>query len=158
MAVSISVYNQYNKATFAWDIAHLPRGKTRATRTASAGHSMTAASKNQDAAWEVLNYLGSRAAYEHWARLGLTIPTYKDVAAGPLVLNPNAPPKSAKIAQDAFAYARPEPINGDWATVQAEIGKAMNTVYAGATDAKAALSAIVPTVESLLAKTPEAPK
>lgn len=155
MVTSICVYTNFNKATFEWDIAHLPRGTRRVTRTASAGHSMTAASKNKDAAWEVLKFLGSKPAYEHWAKLGLTIPTFKEVAASPLVLNPNTPPKSAKIAQDAFAYARPEPIAGDWGNVQAEIGRAMNRVYASETDAKSALSAIVQVVESLLAKVPE---
>ena len=35
-----------------------------------------------------------------------------------------------------------------------EISKAMNDVYAGKSDAKSALTAIVPVVESLLAKTP----
>ena len=72
------------------------------------------------------------------------------------MLNPNAPPKSAKIATDAFAYARPEPISGDWGNVGAEISKAMAEVYAGKVDAKGALTPIVPVVESLLSKTPVA--
>ena len=131
MFVQICVYTNFNQAQFDWDIVPLPKGKTQVTRTASAGHSMTAASKNKDAAWEVLKFLGSKPSYEHWAKLGLTIPTFKEVAESPLVLNPNAPPKSAKIATDAFAYARPEPISGDWGNVGAEISKAMAEVYAG---------------------------
>jgi multiple sugar transport system substrate-binding protein len=157
MYVQISVYTSFNQAQFDWDIVPIPRGKTQATRTASAGHSMTAASKNKDAAWEVLKYFGSKPAYEHFAKGGLTIPTYKEVAESPLVLNPNAPPKSAKIATDAFAYARPEPISGDWGNVGAEVTKAMAEVYAGKVDAKGALTPIVPVVESLLSKTPVAP-
>jgi multiple sugar transport system substrate-binding protein len=156
MFVSISVYTNWNQAQFEWDIVPLPRGKSQVTRTASAGHSMTAASKNKDAAWEVLKYLGSKPVYEHWAKTGLMIPTFQEVAASPLVLNPSVPPRSAKIATDAFKYARPEPISGDWGNVGAEISKAMNEVYGGKADAKAALTAIVPVVESLLSKTPVA--
>jgi multiple sugar transport system substrate-binding protein len=156
MYVQISVYPDFSQAQFDWDIVPLPKGKTQVTRTASAGHSMTAASKNKDAAWEVLKMLGSKPSYEHWAKLGLTIPTFKEVAESPLVLNPNAPPKSAKVATDAFAYARPEPISGDWGNVGAEITKALADVYAGKLEAKAALQAIVPVVESLLSKTPVA--
>jgi multiple sugar transport system substrate-binding protein len=155
MVTSISVYSNYNKAQFDWDIAHLPRGRTRQTRTASAGHSVTAMSKNKEASWEVLKWLASKPSYEHWAKTGLTLPTHKEVANSPLVINPSQPPKSAKIALDAFAYARSEPISGDWGNVGAEINKAMNEVYGGKTDAKGALSAIVQVVESLLAKTPE---
>lgn len=152
--VQISVYNSFNKAQFDWDIHHLPRGKSRSTRTASAGHSITAASKVKEAAWEVLKYFGSKAAYEHWARLGLTLPTYREVAQGPLVINPNAPPRSAKIALDAFSYARPEPIGGDWGNVQAEVGKAFTRAFSGEVDARTALTAIVQVVESLLARVP----
>jgi len=156
MAISISVYTNFNKAQFEWDVTHLPKGSkgNRVTRTASAGHSMTAASKNKDAAWEILKLLGAKSSYEHWAKNGLTIPTYKEVANGPIVLNPNQPPKSAKVALDAFSYARPEPISGDWGTVGTTISTAMNDAYGGKTDAKGALTAIVPVVESLLAKTP----
>ncbi len=157
MFIQYSVYTTFNKAQFDWDIVPVPKGKTRVTRTASAGHSMTQASKNKDAAWEILRLLGDKPAYEHWAKLGLTIPTYKDVAYGPLFLNPSQPPKSNKIALDAFSYARPEPISGDWGNVGAAIQNAMNDVYAGTTDAKTALAAIAPQVESLLAKVPTAP-
>jgi hypothetical protein len=101
-----------------------------------------------------MRLLGSKAAYENWAKVGLTIPAFKEVATGPLVLNPSLPPKNAKVAQDAFAYARPEPITGDWAAVSAEITKAFMDIFAGTSDAKSALSAIVPIVESALAKVP----
>ena len=155
MVPSIPVITDYKDATFEWDYYPMPKGsKGRVTRSASAGHSMTAASKNKDAAWEIIKLLGSKSTYEHWAKIGLTIPAYKDVATGPLVLNPNLPPKSAKVAQDAFAYARPEPIVGDWGSVSGEISKAFVDIFAGKTDAKAALTAIVPVVESYLTKTP----
>ena len=99
--------------------------------------------QEQGRTWEVLKMLGSKPSYEHWAKLGLTIPTFKEVAESPLVLNPNSPPKSAKIATDAFAYARPEPIGGTrtaWGPNQQGNGQ----LFAGKLEAKAALQAIVP--------------
>ncbi|MGH2371529.1 MAG: ABC transporter substrate-binding protein, partial [Chloroflexota bacterium] len=154
MVVSISVWTNYLQSQFEWDVAHLPRGKTRSTRTASAGHSMTAQSKNKDAAWEWLKFIGSKPAYEHWAKTGLTIPTHKEVASSNLFLNPDLPPKNAKIALDAFSYARSEPIAGDWGNVGAEVQKAMTEAYAGRADAKGALTSIVQIIEGLLAKVP----
>jgi multiple sugar transport system substrate-binding protein len=154
MFVQISVYTNFNKAQFDWDIAPLPKGKAKATRTASAGHSMTTGSKNKDAAWEFLKHLASKPTYEHWARTGLTIPTHKEVAEA-MVGNPTQPPRSARISLDAFSYARPEPISGDWGNFGAEVGKALAPVWAGQTDAKSALTPVVQTVESLLAKVPE---
>jgi multiple sugar transport system substrate-binding protein len=158
MVVGLSDYAPYNKAEFEWDIFHLPRGRSKLTRTASAGFSMAAGSKNKDAAWVAFKYLGSRPMYENLARLGVTIPTLKEVASGPLVVKPDQPPKSAKIALDAFAYARTEPINGDWATFRSEYAKALGEVYAGGVSAKQAFSAVVPVMEQLLGKTPVAAK
>ena len=78
--------------------------------------------------------------------------------SSPLVLKPDVAPKNAKLALDAFAYAKPEPISGDWGNVGNEIAKAMGPVYEGKATAKDALTAITGTVESLLAKVPDAPK
>jgi multiple sugar transport system substrate-binding protein len=154
MVVGLSDYNPYNKAEFEWDVFHLPRGKSRVTRTASAGLSMAAATKNKDAAWVAFKYLGSKPMYENLAKLGVTIPTHKEVANSALVLKPDAPPKSAKIGLDAFAYARTEPINGEWATIRAEYAKALADVYAGTTSAKNAFAAIAPAMDQLLGKVP----
>jgi multiple sugar transport system substrate-binding protein len=156
MIVALSDYNPYNKAEFEWDVFHLPRGKSRVTRTASAGYSMAAATKNKDAAWVAFKYLGSKPMYENLAKLGVTIPTHKEVANSPLVLKPDTPPKNAKVGLDGFAYARTEPINGEWATIRADYAKALNDVFAGTTSAKNAFSAIAPSMDQLLGKVPVA--
>jgi multiple sugar transport system substrate-binding protein len=153
MFVQICVYNSFNRAQFDWDVVQLPKGKTKATRTASAGHSISAGSKNKDAAWEALKMLASKPTYEHLAKTGLTVPTHKEVAQA-MVGNPTQPPRNAKIALDAFSYARSEPIAGDWGNFGAEVNKALTPVWAGQVDVKGALNPIVQTVESLLAKVP----
>ena len=153
MFVQISVCSNFNRAQFDCDIVPLPRGRTKATRTASAGHSMAAGSKNKDAAWEFLKVLASKPTYEHWAQTGLTIPTHKEVAEA-MMGKPTQPPLSARIALDAFSYARSEPISGDWGNFGAEVGRALAPVWAGQVDAKGALTPVVQTVESLLTKIP----
>ena len=153
MFIQICVYTNFNKAQFDWDIVPLPQGKTKATRTASAGHSMTALSKNKDAAWEVQKMLASKASYEHWSKTGLTVPTYKEVAQA-AVVNPTTPPKAAKIALDAFAYARSEPIAGDWGNFGTEISTALAPVWAGTSSAQSALTPIVQAAEVHLTKVP----
>jgi len=156
MVIGLSDYNPYNKAEFEWDVFHLPRGKSRVTRTASAGFSMAAASANKEAAWVAFKYLGSKPMYENLARLGVTIPTYKEVANSSLVIRPDTPPKSAKVGLDGFAYARSEPINGEWATIRAEYAKVLGAVFAGTTSARNGFSAIAPAMDQLLGKVPGA--
>jgi len=154
MFVNISVWTNFNQSQFEWDVAPLPKGKTKSTRTASAGHSVTSGSKNKDAAWEWMRFLHSKASYEHWGKLGLTIPTHKEVASSSVFLNPTQPPKNAKVALDAFTYARSEPIAGDWGNVGAEVQKAMTEAYAGRATAASALGAISQIADALLAKVP----
>ncbi len=156
MLINISVYSAFQGAPFEWDIQHLPRTADgrQITRNASAGHSLTAASRNRDAAWTLLKYLASREVFEHMVSQGLTIPAHRAVAESPLHLNPDKPPRSQKIAVDALAYARPEPVAGDWIAVHREIATALEGVYGiSRRDPKEALDAIAGRVNELIRKT-----
>ena len=58
MILNISVYSNFMKAPFEWDIQHLPKrsaGK-QITRNASAGHSIASATKGPDAAWDFVSF------------------------------------------------------------------------------------------------------
>ena len=110
MYVQISVYTNFNQAQFDWDIVPLPRGKTQVTRTASAGHSMTAASKNKDAAWEALKFLGSKPAYEHWAKGRADHPHLQGGGGEPAGAEPQRP---AQERQDRHGRLRLRPPRAD---------------------------------------------
>ena len=157
MMPSISVYSAYQKATFEWDIQHLPKspqGK-QITRNASAGHSIVAQSKAADTAWSFVSYLASKDVFEHMAKLGLLIPSHKAVAEE-VIGNASGKPKNIKIGLDALGYARPEPVVGDWIGVHGEIATAMEGILGpDQKPVKDSLSGIADRVTALIQKEPK---
>jgi multiple sugar transport system substrate-binding protein len=130
MILNISVYSAFMKSPFEWDIQHLPKGTggKQVTRNASAGHSIAAASKSSDLAWEFAKFVASPESFDHLVATGLQIPTLKSAADKLLTSYGNNPPKSVKIGVDALGYARPEPVAGDWIAVHRELTTAMEGI------------------------------
>lgn len=93
-----------------WDVAHLPQGKTRATRIASSGHGIYAETEKLDESWALLKFLSGPFAQGVFARGGLSIPALREVAFSDLFIDPTKPPESDHIFVDALSYARPEPV------------------------------------------------
>lgn len=155
MILNISVYTFMN-APFEWDIQHLPKTKDgkQITRNASAGHSLAAATKVPEAAWDLVKHLESRESFQHLAKTGLQIPTFKAVAES--LVSEAAKPKNVKIGLDALAYARPEPVAGDWIAVHRELTGAMDGIV-GPTmkPVKPSLDAIAPRVNEALSAEPK---
>lgn len=67
-----------------FDVAELPKGKQRAAQAAGMAFSISAKTKNPDAALKFVEYLGSKEAQEIQAKTGAAIPAYENTA-GPWV-------------------------------------------------------------------------
>lgn len=159
MFPQFSVFTAILPAEFEWDIAHMPvnANETRTTRVASAGHSIYAATEKVDAAWSWLRMIESKAAFEHLATTGLSVPAHKEVAESPVHLNPDQPPAAKNIFLEALEYGRPEPVAGDWIGVHREITSALEAIYGvSQRDPKEALDEIADLVNELIAAEPTA--
>lgn len=93
-----------------WDVAHLPQGRTRATRIASSGHAIYRGTGKMDASWDLLKFLSGPFAQSIFASGGLSIPALREVAFSDAFLDPTRQPHSDQIFLDALAYARSEPV------------------------------------------------
>jgi multiple sugar transport system substrate-binding protein len=159
MFPQFSVFTGIAAAEFEWDVAHLPvdPGDTRATRVASAGHSVYSGTEQQDASWRFLKKLASADAFWHWVDAGLRLPSLKSVASDPKLQAPDSPPASSQIIIDAFDYGRPEPVAGDWIGVHREIQPALDSIYGiEQADAQERLDSIADRVNELIAVLPGA--
>ncbi len=84
--VAMALFGSWMTAEFAaneytsknCDVAVLPKGKTgtRATISNGLGFSIAATSKNQDAAWKFVEYMGSKEAQQVQGESGVVIPAY----------------------------------------------------------------------------------
>ena len=98
-----------------WDARPMPRGPGGpATGGGGQGWMLLTATKSVDAAWEVLQFLGSKENMEAEMRAGATPPARKSLADSPAWTDPARPPKNAKAFADAFAYVRVDPLLVNW--------------------------------------------
>ena len=65
---------------FKWDIVPLPHGKQRASAIAVVAWSISSATKHPDEAFELLRFLTGPDGQTSMAKLGLAVPSLKDVA------------------------------------------------------------------------------
>ncbi len=159
MIPSFSSFSFYANAKFEWDIQHLPHdgGQTQTTRTASAGHSMTQASKVKDLSWKLLSWLAGPDGMQLFSdQAGLTV-AYKSIAEQAITRLAGKPPANLKVAFDALGYARPEPVVGDWLGIHKTIANALEGVYGPEKKpVKDTLSSVADQVNQLITARPKA--
>jgi multiple sugar transport system substrate-binding protein len=157
MLPTISTYPALASTKASWDIQHLPSEGKRLTRASSSGHSLTSTSKQKDDAWALLAYLAGDSAMRAYAAAGLT-PARHDIAEATLDTTPDAVPASGRVALDALASARPEPIAGDWLAIHQTIAGALEDVYGPSrAPIQPTLASLADRVNQLLATLPSPP-
>jgi multiple sugar transport system substrate-binding protein len=76
----------YLKETFPnlrYQLAPLPKGKTRGNLAFTVSYAMARDSKNKAAAWTLLSWLTGKAGMKKWTSLGFALPARSDVKAVP---------------------------------------------------------------------------
>ena len=63
-----------------WHVAHLPKGKERATVAFTTAFAMPKSSKYKEEAWTAMNYITGKKGMEIWTAQGLALPSRKSVA------------------------------------------------------------------------------
>ena len=77
---------------FEWDFAPLPRGSVASNCVLTVSWSMAQGTKYPEESWKLIKWLTDRKAQEANARLGLAIPTIREVAESPAFLDSPLPP------------------------------------------------------------------
>jgi multiple sugar transport system permease protein len=90
---------------FEWDFAPLPRGSAEANCVLTVSWSIARDSKHPEEAWKLVKWLTNRESQAANARLGLAIPTMREVAEGPDFLVSDLPPANNQGFLDAIPEA-----------------------------------------------------
>lgn len=132
---------------FTWDIAPLPRDKTRATILHSDGFCITKDSAKKDAAWKFIEYMAGKEGQIALAETGRTVPALISVAQSDAFLKSN-PPASNQVYLDMAPFVRPVPIMTTWLEVESAVNKEIKRAFYGdVTVAEAAKAAVEGTRE-----------
>jgi multiple sugar transport system substrate-binding protein len=138
--------NTYTKSRA--DVAVLPQGKKRATIIHGLANVVSAKSKSPAAAWEFVNYLGSKEAGELLAKNGV-IPAYNGTQDAWVKSHPEF---HLQAFLDEVEYSVPYPVSPNTAAWQELETKYLTPAWAGTTDVTAAAKELAAAMDDSLAE------
>jgi multiple sugar transport system substrate-binding protein len=103
---------------FVWDVAPLPIRRTRTGILHSDAYCMTKASKAKGAAWRFVEFANGAEGQRIVARTGRTVPSLISVARSSAFLDPNEPPRNARVFLDAIPTIRMVPPISTWPEIE----------------------------------------
>ncbi|MCI4667986.1 MAG: ABC transporter substrate-binding protein [Bacteroidia bacterium] len=92
-----------NYPDLEYGILPLPMGKQKATVAFTTAYSMPKATKYENEAWEIVNYLVGKDGMESWTKTGIAMPTRKSVAKA----NGFHDHPTFKVFMESAEFARP---------------------------------------------------
>ncbi len=116
---------------FAWDVAPLPVGKMPATLLHADAFCLSAAGKQQAAAWRFVEFANTRAGQRILARTGRTVPSRIDLATDPAFLDPQARPASSRVFLAAIPAMRSLPAMSTWLEVESVVDAELEQAFYG---------------------------
>ncbi|WDZ82755.1 ABC transporter substrate-binding protein [Micromonospora cathayae] len=117
---------------FEWDVAPLPVYRQPVGVLHSDAYCMPKGAKNKTAAWRFLEYAIAEEGQKIIAATGRTVPSHVAVANSPAFLDPNRPPRNAKVFLDAVPTVRALPTVSTWPEIEdVSYGILENAIFRG---------------------------
>lgn len=154
------------KAKFDFDVVPFPRGKAGSVVDIDgSGWVMARSSKNPEAAWKLLSFLAGPEGSQIFTKTGLIIPArgvdVKNVEKSIQSLKDffvYPPPKNQQFFLTVNSGARPTETFERWNEALQLINKALEPVWQGKAELKAALDGVAPQVQKILDEVQQARK
>lgn len=103
---------------FTWDIAPLPRGKTRADILHSDAYCMSATTSNKEAAWQFIEFANSFEGQSIIVRSGRTVPSLVKVAESDAFLESGMAPQHSQVFLETIPYLNLVPVISTWEEIE----------------------------------------
>jgi multiple sugar transport system substrate-binding protein len=145
----------FNQAitTFQWDIADHPKGTTQGTFLYSNAYSISAGSKNKDAAWEFLKFASGVEGQTIRQQGQFEIATIKSVADSIFVPSMKGQsPAHPEIFLNATAYGKKLPDHARLQEIEDAIQPELDLVLSGKKSVKDAMNAACTAVDGVIAQ------
>jgi multiple sugar transport system substrate-binding protein len=107
---------------FEWDVAPLPVLSEPAGILHSDAYCMASGSPRQDATWSFIEFALGAEGQRVVAKTGRTVPSLISVSRSPAFLDPNAPPRNARVFLDGIPEIRRVPSISTWPEIEDAVG------------------------------------
>lgn len=101
-----------------WDVAPLPRGRSRAGILHSDAYCISKATDNLDDALALVRYAVGVDGQTIGAFSGRVVPALKTVASSPAFLDPARPPRHSRVFLDVVPFIRRTPVISTWPEIE----------------------------------------
>jgi multiple sugar transport system substrate-binding protein len=149
---AVATAGQLKQSAFRTYASPFPWGKVAtATATTGGGHSwpMNAASKEQDATWELQKFLSSKENDLLQVESG-EAPPYRKSTATLAQWKDRKPPENPETMAESANYLRPQPKVPTWVEINGALDAALKPVWEGTRSAKEAVQSVKPQIDQLL--------
>ncbi|MBT9138346.1 MAG: Multiple sugar-binding protein [Syntrophomonadaceae bacterium] len=114
---------------FEWDIAIMPKGKTRRTKLVTAGWAISAASKYPRQAWDLVKYLSGPEAQTYQMKIWRDPSGLKDVYEEYIYYEPEKPPKNRRVVIDSIEFGQFSPVFLGHTEIWRKIGEDVDKIF-----------------------------
>ena len=150
------VQNFKNVPGLRWDIAPLPKKKTRATLLGTENYAIAAGTKHPEAAWELFKFLLSPESQTVMATELEKQPSRQSVANGPYLQQ--KVPYHRRVFVDALGYARQAPNIPRWEKLARHFDTNLDLIWAGEVTVAEGTRRIAEAVTKELQSAPRPPR
>lgn len=118
-------------ADFDWDIAPLPRGQEAAGILHSDAYCLSAAAKDKDAAWSLIEFANSPEGQTIIAGTGRTVPSLRAIAESDAFLDPAARPSRSQVFLDSVDHLQIVPLISTWEDIESTASEEIERAFYG---------------------------
>lgn len=147
---AVATAGRLRQSGFKAGAAPIPWGSA-STNTTGGGHTwpMNKASREQDAAWELQKFLGSKENDLLQVESGEAPPYRKSTATLPQ-WKTRTPPENPETMAESGNYLRPQPKVPTWTDINRALGEALKPVWEGQRSPREAVQSAKPQIDQLL--------
>jgi multiple sugar transport system substrate-binding protein len=139
--------------SFTYDIAHMPAGDQQATHVYANAYSMSATSKNKEAAWEFISFATGPEGTKIRQEGKYEISPVKDIAEKYYVeALKGANPEHAIVFMEVQDYAVPQPVHANWQQIYDSVAPEVDLALNNSKSVQDALNAACAAADKVLGK------
>jgi multiple sugar transport system substrate-binding protein len=134
----------------SFDVAPMPRKATRLTSGGGVAWHLAKATPNLNAAWDLMQWVASKAVQTAECQNGTVAPPRKSVLKSPAYIDRTQPPKGIDVFVQAPDFVHPDPQALGWNDMNDAIDKGLAAFWDGSKTARQVAQEVVPQVNLIV--------
>ena len=150
MGIPANLANYRKQAGLQFDVAPMPRKAMRLTSGGGVAWHTAASATDPASAWELHKMVAGKEFQLDECQADVTAPPRKSILTSPCFNDPSVPPKGIEVMVRAPEFVHTDPRTLGWTDAEAEMQKALASLWDNSKTARQVVQEIVPQVNRIL--------